>query len=325
MFQNLIVFPMTDFPFSRPEWYPPLIPFWIYDESPLRMLAKFFHYMIFTVPFVLFLLGIIATVLAIRKRRPEYAAAGVTFSVGYLLHYSAAHVQINTHIITMSVYAFWLGVIFYNLVEDKLFTGKHIIIRLLVPCLAAGWLLSLTARPMYDAWKIRNTATVELRLAKISGLMTTPNRARTLSRLVACVEKHVPQGQELFVGMHRHDIVIVGDTMLYFILDRPSATRYHELHPAITDTASIQNEIISDLQRKNVSLIILKHMFSDKSLDKTKHSFLKNLPQIGATDLDEFIRKNFTKIEQFGPYAVWKKKERITWIDHSQKRSFEGG
>jgi hypothetical protein len=324
MFENLIVFPLTDFPFARPEGYPSLIPLWIYDESPLRMLAKFFHYVIFTVPFVLFLLGIIATVLAIRRRRPEYAAASATFSVGYLLHYSAAHVQINTHIITMSVYAFWLGVIFYDLVGSKFFTGKHFVIRLLVPGLLAGWLLSLSARPIYDAWKFRKTATVELRLTKISGLMTSPRKAHTLSNLVACVHQNLSQGQELFAGMHRHDVIVASDTMIYFILDRPSATRYHELHPAIADTAPIQNEIINDLQRKNVSLIILKRMFSDKVLDRVKEKFLINLPQIGATELDEFIRENFTKIEQFGSYAVWKKKERITGIHQSQKRMSEG-
>ena len=324
MLQDLIIFPATDFRFSRPEWYPSLLPFWIYHEWRLMMFVKFLRYLIFNVPFVLFLIGLISTSMAWRKHRPVHLAAGVTFSVGYLLHYVAAHTQINTHIITLSVYAACLGSISYDLLEGKLFGERLARARLLFPVVVIGWFLSLSARPAYDTWQQWNSATAELELARISGFKATPQEAHALVQLASFVDNHLPENQEIFVGLHRHDVVIMGDTMVYFILNRPSGTRYHELHPAITDTASVQREIIHDLQNKNIPLIVLKHFFSDEILEKVKKDFLKNLPYIGASDLDQFIRANYVKSRIFGPYSVWEKKDRLIRITETRSRGSGG-
>jgi hypothetical protein len=123
------------------------------------------------------------------------------------------------------------------------------------------------------------------------------------------VNTHTQPDQELFVGLHRHDVVIVGgNANIYFILDRPIATRYHEIHPAVVDTADVQREIIRDLQDKNVSLIVLIRIFTDEHLEKVKSNFLRKLPQIGATDLDMFIRTNYVEVRKFDRYAIWKRK-----------------
>jgi hypothetical protein len=306
--QDLIVFPLTDFRFSRPEWYPGISPLWIYHESSLMMFRNFLVYLIYNVPFVLFILGLIAAGMAWRRGKPDYVAASVTFSVGFLLHYVAAHVQINTHIITLSVYAACLGSIFYDLMEGKISAGRLGLTRLIVAVFVCGWFLALAARPAYDVWKHWTRATAELQLAKVSGFKVTPREADILSNLVTFVDSHVPPDQKLFVGLHRHDVVIIGDAMIYFILDRPLATRYQELHPALTDTAPIQQEIIQDLQAKKVSVIILKKIFKDQELNRAKKDFLKNLPNIGATDLDDFIRDNYVNIREFGPYTIWKRR-----------------
>ncbi len=129
-----------------------------------------------------------------------------------------------------------------------------------------------------------------------------------------------------FVGLHRHDVVIVGTPRLYFILDRANATRYHELHPAIVDTARVQREIISDLQRKNVTFVILKHIFSDEALDEVKKAFLRNLPEVGATDLDEFIQANYVEVRKFGRYAFWARKDvTIAVVESHAVQSFKPG
>jgi hypothetical protein len=119
------------------------------------------------------------------------------------------------------------------------------------------------------------------------------------------VQSKTRSDEKIFVGLHRHDVIIVGDIFIYFLLDRPIATRYHELHPAITDTKPVQQEIISELQEGQVSLIIRKHIFSNDVLERVKTDFLRNLPNIGATDLDEYIWGNFKLDRTFGPYEVW--------------------
>jgi hypothetical protein len=100
----------------------------------------------------------------------------------------------------------------------------------------------------------------------------------------------------------------------YFLLNRPIATRYHELHPAVVDTADIQREIIRDLQDKNVALIILKRIKPDERLEVVKRDFLRNLPKIGATDLDRFIRANYVQVREIGSDTIWKRKSSVARV-----------
>lgn len=145
-------------------------------------------------------------------------------------------------------------------------------------------------------------------LGLIATLAAARRRKPVLPELSAFVEARLPSDRKLYVGTHRHDVIVMGDVMIYFILDRPLATRYQELHPAITDTTPVQQEIIGGLQRNDVSLIVLKHIFPDETLEGVKANFLKNLPQIAATDLDQYIRENYAKVQSFGPYDIWERR-----------------
>ena len=139
-----------------------------------------------------------------------------------------------------------------------------------------------------------------MKFANVSGIRAKPDIAKALSDLDAYISSRLSPDAPIYVGVNRHDIVIVGDTGLYYVLDRPSATRYQELHPAITDTAPIQREIMADLENKDVYLIILKNIFGDKTLDTIKATFLVNLPDIGATLLDDYIVENYAQTASFG-------------------------
>lgn len=66
--------------------------------------------------------------------------------------------------------------------------------------------------------------------------------------------------------------------------------------------------MVRDLRDKNISLIILKNVFPDEVINAVKADFLKNLPQIGATDPDRFIRTSYVEVSRIGSYAVWKGK-----------------
>jgi len=310
--QDLIIFPLTDFRYARPEHYPGLFEFNIYGESFLNSISKLFKYLNFTLPFALFLFGLIAIGVAARRRKPAYVALGVTFSAAYLLHYAAAHVQINTHIISLSVYGALLGVIFFDLLEREFGFRKPALTKLISAALAGSWFLALAAEPVDKAWSFRKQATTELKFEKVAGLKASPELARNYSDLLAFVDTHISRDENLFIGLHRHDVVIVGANAAdYFILDRPIATRYHELHPAVVDTADIQREIIRNLQDKNVSFIILKRIKADERLEEVKRNFLRNLPKVGATDLDRFIRANYVQVRTIGNNAIWQRKDRV--------------
>jgi hypothetical protein len=311
LWDALIVFPLTDFRYARPEGYPSLWPSGIYAQSPRKLLENLCTYVIFTVPFGLQLMGLVAIGLAVRNGQRLYVAVGVSLWIGFLLHYIAAHVQINTHIITMSVYAAILGVLFYATTVSKVSAIRPAVRALLVLGLVAGWLLALSAKPLYVAWTNLGSATAEVTLAKVAGFKVSAEEAQTLTELTNFVNRHLAPNQALYVGLHRHDVIVIGDVMSYFILDRPIATRYHELHPAITDTKRAHQEMISELQKKQVSLIVLRRIFPDETLETAKANFLKHLPSIGSTDLDEFIYKNYEPVRQFGPYFIWERQTNV--------------
>ncbi len=308
IWHDLIVFPTTDFRFARPEFYPSLWPSGLGAAAPIQLLENICNYLIFAMPFLLQCLGLVTIGLAIKRREPVYAAIGVTLWVGFLLHYSAAHIQINTHIITMSVYGAAQGVIFYAMRAKRGWTLRSSLANLLVFAVVVGWLLVLMAKPLYVGWTNWQTATATIEVPKLAGFNLSPEEASNLTALTNYVDSHVPPDQAIYIGMQRHDVVIVGDILSYFMLDRPIATRYHELHPAITDTARVQKEIIGELQSKKVALIVRRERFSKQTLETAKADFLKHLPNVGATDLDEFIQLNYKAVQQFGPYSVWERK-----------------
>ncbi len=312
LLQDLIIFPLTDFRFSRPEHYPGFFELSIYGKSFLKAVAELFRYVSFTLPFAVFLCGLVAAGVAVTRRQPVYVALGVTFAVAYLLHYAAAHVQINTHIISMSVYGAFAGVICFDLLERELGFRRSALIKVLGVALAGSWLISLVAEPADRAWADWKTPTAELKLEKVKGQKVSPNLVSFLSELLPFIDAELSPRDHVFVGLHRHDAVIVGaNAALYFMLDRPIGTKYHELHPAIVDTAEVQQEIIRGLQEKNVSLIILYHKFPDDLLEREKARFRKHLPRVGATNLDNFIRANYVQIREIGRYGIWKRKDAV--------------
>ena len=312
MVRDLIIFPLTDFRFARPERYPSLIPSWIYDPQRLKMLANVCAYVQFALPVALVLLGVVGTRLAFQMRKLDYVALGVTFSVAFLLHYVAAHVQINTHIISMSLYAAGLGVIFYDMAlrVHSNRSRRAVLATTAGTILATVWFTSLAAKPAYSTWRDWGDRkwSVETTLPKLAGIKLSPPEARVLTELFGYVNAVVPKEEKLFVGLHRHDVTVVNDVRLYFLLDRPIAIRYQELHPGIVDTKPVQQEIINDLVREDVKLIILEHFFDDETLDVVKRDQLRNLPQTGATDLDGFIRENFVAVQKYGRYELWRRK-----------------
>ncbi len=304
--QDLVIFPLTDFPFSRPELYPSLWPSRVFESSGIsRRLLETFNYLSFALPSLFFISGVVAIVIAIRKRQPEYAGLAVIFCILYGFHYTAAHVQINTHIVSISVYGVLLGLLFCRLAILGSGGRVAVIKGSVAAGFAAALLFSFAIPPLYSRWSGRELEKAVLVIPKVSGTSLPPDEAQQLSELWSLVNDQVPPGQPIYVGLPRHDVIVVGDYMLYFILDRPGATRYDELHPAISDTSKVQNEMIGDLEKNNVQLLVLKHIFSETRLDAVKLDFQRNLPNVGATALDDFIRGNYTKAQQFGPYEVW--------------------
>jgi hypothetical protein len=312
---TLFVFPANDFRFSRPESFPLLIPFGIFGGSLSSFARNSAEYVTLLTPSFLFLLGLVGLGMAtVRQNRVQVGAASV-LSMAFLLHYSAAHIQINTHVITMSAYGGLLGLVLLDQLPRPEPRRLHVFQAVALSAFLLVWFSALMAKPVAMAVRKRSTAspewnqqTASLDLPKVSGFRVSPQRLVHLTGLKEFIEENVPADEHLYIGLTRHDVIIINDVFLYFLLDRPSATRYQELHPAIADTERIQEEIVRDLREKKVKYIVLSRRFSDAELEWAKTHFLLFLPNVGSTVLDDHISSEYEQLRNFGPYQVWGKK-----------------
>ena len=88
------------------------------------------------------------------------------------------------------------------------------------------------------------------------GVQTDVADAHALAALERAVARLTQPGEPIFVADPRHDVVHVGDPLLYVILDHPNPTRYDVMQPGLITTASVQREIITSLERSRTRVVI---------------------------------------------------------------------
>ena len=140
-----------------------------------------------------------------------------------------------------------------------------------------------------------------LDLDRAQGIYIQPSEGEPLEQAIRMIQRCVPRGEKIFVGHSRHDMIFANDVMFYFLSERDSATKYHELHPGLATTRSIQDEIIRELIKQNVNYIVLWNN-PEKVMEPNKSS-----ESSGITDLDDFIQSRYQIMANFGPYAILRK------------------
>ena len=127
-------------------------------------------------------------------------------------------------------------------------------------------------------------------------------RGETYEKLVRYIQEKTAEEERIFVGNIRHDLIFTNDVMLYYLSERQSATKYHELESAIMANRAIQEAIISDIQKYRVRYVVL-----------WKDDFPQPRPgglsgkSNGVFVLDNFIRKEFTPVTDYPSYTVLKR------------------
>ncbi len=106
--------------------------------------------------------------------------------------------------------------------------------------------------------------------------------------------------EAIYVGNTRHDIVVANDVGLYFLADRPSATRYSELHPGVITTVPAQRQVIEGLENRHVNYLVLVEMppAGEPNLSSVSS---------GVHLLDQHIRSAFNMVAAYGVYQVWRR------------------
>jgi len=118
---------------------------------------------------------------------------------------------------------------------------------------------------------------------------------------IGYIQTHVARDEKIFIGNFSHDKILINDIILYFLAERDSGTKYHELHPGLATTLPIQQGIVADLERNRVGTIVLLSRFQRN--DEPNESSISS----GVTFLDEFIRLNYHLVAEFGDYSIWER------------------
>jgi len=121
-------------------------------------------------------------------------------------------------------------------------------------------------------------------------------------RAVQFIQTRVPRDEPIFVGNSRHDRIYVNDIMFYFLADRQSATKYHQLERSLVTTLPVQQEIVESLKSRQVGYVVLVSLWENQT--EQNESGVSS----GVTILDDFIRFNYQPAAHFGAYAIYKRR-----------------
>jgi hypothetical protein len=111
---------------------------------------------------------------------------------------------------------------------------------------------------------------------------------------VLYVQRRTAADDPVFIGVPRHDRIVVNDVLLYFAMDRPPATKWYEFDPGLQTSAPIQQEIVGELQRTKPRLVVIGANWGE--VREPNDSAFSS----GVTVLDDYIRHTFEPVATFG-------------------------
>jgi hypothetical protein len=135
------------------------------------------------------------------------------------------------------------------------------------------------------------------------GVRASAAEARALNALVPYVHARVPAGRPVFVANPRHDLVRAGNPLLYVLLDRHNPTRYDVMQPGVVTTASVQREIVGDLERLRPRLVV-RWVSPVASYAEPNGAGRSS----GVRILDRYLARRYEVERRFGDYEVLRRR-----------------
>lgn len=131
------------------------------------------------------------------------------------------------------------------------------------------------------------------------GVKAPPAEARALEQTVAYIRRAVPPGRPIFMANPRHDLVRVGNPLLYVLADRENPTRYDVMQPGVVTTAPAQREIVRDLRRSRTGLVV--RWLSPVAAEREPNGAGRSS---GVRVLDRYLAAVYKPVARFGDYQV---------------------
>lgn len=130
-------------------------------------------------------------------------------------------------------------------------------------------------------------------LERIACFKVRQDRAET----VLYVQQRTVRNDPVYVGLTGHDKIFGNDILIYFLLNRPSATKWHQFDPGMQTTALIQERMIDELRGVKPKLIVLEKW---GELTDPNESSVSS----GVTLLDDYIRQTYEPVATFGANTI---------------------
>jgi hypothetical protein len=131
------------------------------------------------------------------------------------------------------------------------------------------------------------------------GVKAPPAEARALERTVAYIRRAVPADRPIFVANPRHDLVRVGNPLLYVLAGRDNPTRYDVMQPGVVTTAPVQREIVRDLRRSRTGLVV--RWLSPVAAEREPNGAGRSS---GVRVLDLYLESAYRPVARFGDYQL---------------------
>ncbi|MBI5375314.1 MAG: glycosyltransferase family 39 protein [Candidatus Schekmanbacteria bacterium] len=303
---DFVVFPFSIYPQSRALQYPFPIPDPSrYFSSGISLPWQFIFETISRVPFYFpFLEYVLAAFILISMVRGKKDILGksntwrviILLLLGILLLNHAVVRSDEAHVFsTMMPAIIILCVLIFLIKESK---RNKILFSILASLIA----LLIIINPLYKkSIQIRRAVFTNqngsFELERAKGIYLRDKNESDYQDMIKFIQSNVPEGEKIFVGNYRHDKSFISDIMVYFLSNRDSATKFHDLHPGIVTTEPVQQMIIRDIEMQKVKYIVLWNNESGETSSQ----------QSGSKILDDYIRSNFSCTGLFGEHSIWKR------------------
>lgn len=298
--EDLFRFPMEDFEHVRGEYFP-LIP--TKRGGLVKNAQELRHWGLCNIPTVALLVGAVLLVRHRRdlSRRTAFVATAAT--VAYCFHWVAAHVQINTNAISLTIWGSLVGVLGVSVSDAP---RVALVRRVVVPALLA-WGLLFLGEPVYML-ATRPLPTEPVGVPGLRGIRVPPERAVEMRELAAAIADAAPPDAPLLFVSHRNDTVVYAQSVPFWLSRRRAVTLHHEVHPGVTDVERFQRRMLADIAAGPRPVVVREYRFSDATIERMKGVFGEHVP-VGSTLLDDWIAATYEPGPRFGSYEVMRPRE----------------
>lgn len=294
LYRDLVDIPLNVFPQYRglPSFF---LGNTAYDVDMTTKLFNLWKNIFYIIPIAVFVNVLFVFIRAkLKKEMNNRIRAVFPISIFSILLFLQANIRSDIeHFIPAWIFMLLTIFILYDFSTLKI-PEKIIIILLL-----AGFV----SMPLYSKYKLIENLS-DKRYVKIEKIpraerfIIDKNWYNSLLPAVEFIRKNTDRKDRIFVCNDRNDKGYRNDVLFYFLSERLPGTRYHELHPGVTTTSLVQNEIVDDLKKNNVRFVVRVY-----GLNEHEESNLSSVSS-GVHILDNYIRDNYMSIARYGMYEI---------------------